>query len=408
MGRAPIEQAKGILMAVHQITADAAFDLLRAQSQRSNTRLRDLAASFVATQARQPITSADPVVTVVAAPNGSNDFQSAFDHAPIGMAISDPSGVLLTVNPVLVQLLGGASASLVGTSLRAATHPEDVVLPGGSGADPAEHPARGAAARRERGVGPGQGVDGHGPRRRRVGRTPGRARRGPQRRRAQHRRAAAGRHDPLTGLPAGCCSGSGCTPRAGTTGPRHRRGVRSGSCSGSATVAPAWSVGGGHTRICHRGLVRTPQQAQPSQRSSPSTTAPVLIRPSDRATAWDAPWPGWTCAQGHHHRRNPARVQRLRHGGVVGPRVVLRRRVHLLGDHPRVRTPVRCTPASRSRAVASSASSSVPTAPTRAVRAPSRPAPGWRPCHRGWWRWDRPARSPRGAGGAPRAPAGRC
>ena len=46
--RAPIEQAKGILMAVHRITAEQAFELLRKQSQDTNTKLNALAVEFVA------------------------------------------------------------------------------------------------------------------------------------------------------------------------------------------------------------------------------------------------------------------------------------------------------------------------------------------------------------------------
>ncbi len=41
--RAPIEQAKGVLMYVYQIEADAAFDLLRWRSQETNVKLRALA-----------------------------------------------------------------------------------------------------------------------------------------------------------------------------------------------------------------------------------------------------------------------------------------------------------------------------------------------------------------------------
>lgn len=47
--RAPIEQAKGILMAVHRITAEQAFELLRKQSQDTNIKLNALAVEFVAT-----------------------------------------------------------------------------------------------------------------------------------------------------------------------------------------------------------------------------------------------------------------------------------------------------------------------------------------------------------------------
>lgn len=45
--RAPIEQAKGMLMAIHGIDADEAFDMLRKQSQAQNVRLRTIAADFV-------------------------------------------------------------------------------------------------------------------------------------------------------------------------------------------------------------------------------------------------------------------------------------------------------------------------------------------------------------------------
>ncbi|WP_410631108.1 ANTAR domain-containing protein [Amycolatopsis sp. cmx-4-83] len=45
--RAVIDQAKGIIMALHRITADQAFDLLVAQSQQQNVKLRDVADQFV-------------------------------------------------------------------------------------------------------------------------------------------------------------------------------------------------------------------------------------------------------------------------------------------------------------------------------------------------------------------------
>lgn len=47
MSRAEIEQAKGILMAAHQVGADEAFDLLRQRSQVTNTKLRAVAEEFV-------------------------------------------------------------------------------------------------------------------------------------------------------------------------------------------------------------------------------------------------------------------------------------------------------------------------------------------------------------------------
>jgi response regulator NasT len=45
--RALIEQAKGILMARHSTTADQAFEMLRAHSQRNGNKLADVAAAIV-------------------------------------------------------------------------------------------------------------------------------------------------------------------------------------------------------------------------------------------------------------------------------------------------------------------------------------------------------------------------
>jgi GAF domain-containing protein len=47
--RAPIEQAKGMLMALHRIDADAAFALMRSQSQTSHRKLRDIAHDIIDT-----------------------------------------------------------------------------------------------------------------------------------------------------------------------------------------------------------------------------------------------------------------------------------------------------------------------------------------------------------------------
>jgi GAF domain-containing protein len=49
MSRACIEQAKGILMERHKITEDEAFTILTHASQRTNTKLRDVAAELVRT-----------------------------------------------------------------------------------------------------------------------------------------------------------------------------------------------------------------------------------------------------------------------------------------------------------------------------------------------------------------------
>jgi GAF domain-containing protein len=45
--RAPIEQAKGMLMALHGIDAGAAFDMLRQESQAKNIRLHVIASDLV-------------------------------------------------------------------------------------------------------------------------------------------------------------------------------------------------------------------------------------------------------------------------------------------------------------------------------------------------------------------------
>jgi AmiR/NasT family two-component response regulator len=51
LSRALIEQAKGILMERHKITEDEAFTILTHASQRTNTKLRDVAAELVRTGA---------------------------------------------------------------------------------------------------------------------------------------------------------------------------------------------------------------------------------------------------------------------------------------------------------------------------------------------------------------------
>jgi AmiR/NasT family two-component response regulator len=47
--RAVIDQAKGILMERHKLTADQAFQLLAKASMATNRKLRDLAETLVAT-----------------------------------------------------------------------------------------------------------------------------------------------------------------------------------------------------------------------------------------------------------------------------------------------------------------------------------------------------------------------
>ena len=66
--RAPIEQAKGILMALHGVDADEAFDLLRRESQATNTRLHTVATELV-TRLSTPATDDSP--TTDSSPDGS-------------------------------------------------------------------------------------------------------------------------------------------------------------------------------------------------------------------------------------------------------------------------------------------------------------------------------------------------
>jgi AmiR/NasT family two-component response regulator len=47
--RPVIDQAKGVLMAKHGCTPDEAFDMLSTASQRSNKKVREIAAGIVST-----------------------------------------------------------------------------------------------------------------------------------------------------------------------------------------------------------------------------------------------------------------------------------------------------------------------------------------------------------------------
>jgi diguanylate cyclase (GGDEF)-like protein/PAS domain S-box-containing protein len=52
-------------------------------------------------------------------------FRSAFEHAPIGMALAATNGQLFRVNLALAQMLGRAPDELLGVSLVSVTHPDD-------------------------------------------------------------------------------------------------------------------------------------------------------------------------------------------------------------------------------------------------------------------------------------------
>ena len=53
-------------------------------------------------------------------------FDSAFDHAPIGMAVVTPTGVITMCNPAMGTLLDRPPASLVGCTFFDVTHPDDL------------------------------------------------------------------------------------------------------------------------------------------------------------------------------------------------------------------------------------------------------------------------------------------
>jgi diguanylate cyclase (GGDEF)-like protein/PAS domain S-box-containing protein len=55
-------------------------------------------------------------------------FRSAFDNAPIGMALADLDGRWFRVNDALARLTGYSAAALVGMSFRDLTPPEDLAL----------------------------------------------------------------------------------------------------------------------------------------------------------------------------------------------------------------------------------------------------------------------------------------
>jgi len=55
-------------------------------------------------------------------------FESAFNNAPIGMALLDMDGRWLQVNDALCRIIGHTAAELTVTTLRAITHPDDLGL----------------------------------------------------------------------------------------------------------------------------------------------------------------------------------------------------------------------------------------------------------------------------------------
>jgi diguanylate cyclase (GGDEF)-like protein/PAS domain S-box-containing protein len=54
------------------------------------------------------------------------DLASAFENAPIGMAVLTPDGVITACNPAMERLLGRTAGELIGTTFFDVTHPEDL------------------------------------------------------------------------------------------------------------------------------------------------------------------------------------------------------------------------------------------------------------------------------------------
>ena len=53
------------------------------------------------------------------------DLASAFENAPIGMAVLTEDGVVITCNQAMERLIDRSAAELIGTTFRDITHPED-------------------------------------------------------------------------------------------------------------------------------------------------------------------------------------------------------------------------------------------------------------------------------------------
>jgi diguanylate cyclase (GGDEF)-like protein/PAS domain S-box-containing protein len=66
--------------------------------------------------------------TQAALRESQEQFRAAFEHAPIGMVLSDANGEWLRVNPALCRMLGFSEAELMARGYRGAVYPEDYKL----------------------------------------------------------------------------------------------------------------------------------------------------------------------------------------------------------------------------------------------------------------------------------------
>jgi diguanylate cyclase (GGDEF)-like protein/PAS domain S-box-containing protein len=69
---------------------------------------------------------AERAKTLAALKQSENQFRTAFDRAPIGMALVSLDGLWLQVNESLCRIVGYSEAELVGREFNSITHPEDI------------------------------------------------------------------------------------------------------------------------------------------------------------------------------------------------------------------------------------------------------------------------------------------
>jgi PAS domain S-box-containing protein len=74
----------------------------------------------------QPSATPLAAVTDPAGLADPDEMQSAFDNAPIAIALVTPLGVITTCNPALGGLLGIDPQSMLGATLFDVTHPDDL------------------------------------------------------------------------------------------------------------------------------------------------------------------------------------------------------------------------------------------------------------------------------------------
>ena len=94
--------------------------------------IRSRSASVGTRPSTQDLDATPPAAGAQPAERGLHEhkdrFESAFNNAPIGMALLDLDGRWLQVNSALCLITGYSQARLQATTLRAITHPEDVGL----------------------------------------------------------------------------------------------------------------------------------------------------------------------------------------------------------------------------------------------------------------------------------------